>query len=549
MKLIKFNFLTLIFSALMTLNVGAGPLCTPDNDEFDDRIASQEGTNPEFELEDIHIPSKDELDTTIADNIANTAAETSEALEEPIMDSAILTTEVALEVIGVIGIAIIAGMAIYHIIEVFDDPDSTALDKVLSFTDFIFKPFETLFHLPTLGSTPEEKARRKRERLYKAEIQAVKDAKHYQIPGGETRNLTKFVSEIESILASGMTDVDNLEKIYAQHGRDLFAVYARQYFSSTTKLQKLLATMYAVQWMKGSPKFIALNNFLNHSIKGITATPPSILSSSTLELCSINADSNYAIPFKDMNPGKIEACLGDIFYDYKTHFSAYKIEDLITIKSPDIHKSKPPYTESDKMYSFSEFLNSYVKSYNHFLSNVKITYANDFYKQRKEGRESMCHSIKNSAEKFLKKAKKSAQKSTERMFKERYRLNDKWQSTDTLCWGTTPIYIGHNTDEIVPLYICAVIPYHPEKDEALMDTLDDIDDLTPLIDSQVEECLSGQIDSYVEFAKFLKNERITPLLDISNTAQSFTSILLGVKSSLLFSIRKKAKAFKMSNKK
>jgi hypothetical protein len=39
----------------MTLNVGAGPLCTPDNDEFDDRIASQEGTNPEFELEDIHI--------------------------------------------------------------------------------------------------------------------------------------------------------------------------------------------------------------------------------------------------------------------------------------------------------------------------------------------------------------------------------------------------------------------------------------------------------------------------------------------------------------
>jgi hypothetical protein len=45
-----------------------------------------------------------------------------------------LTTEVALEVIGVIGIAIIAGMAIYHIIEVFDDPDSTALDKVLSLT-------------------------------------------------------------------------------------------------------------------------------------------------------------------------------------------------------------------------------------------------------------------------------------------------------------------------------------------------------------------------------------------------------------------------------
>ncbi|VVM17345.1 hypothetical protein BSPWISOXPB_5328 [uncultured Gammaproteobacteria bacterium] len=90
------------------------------------------------------------------------------------------------------------------------------------------------------------------------------------------------------------------------------------------------------------------------------------------------------------------------------------------------------------------------------------------------------------------------------MFKERYRLNEKWQSMDPLCWGTTSIYIGHHTDEIVPLYICAVIPYHPEKDEALMDALDDIDDLTPLIDSQVEECLSGQSDSYVEFAKFLK---------------------------------------------
>jgi hypothetical protein len=39
--------------------------CTPDNDEFDDRIASKKGTNPKLELEDIHIPSKDELDTTI----------------------------------------------------------------------------------------------------------------------------------------------------------------------------------------------------------------------------------------------------------------------------------------------------------------------------------------------------------------------------------------------------------------------------------------------------------------------------------------------------
>ncbi|VVM17344.1 hypothetical protein BSPWISOXPB_5327 [uncultured Gammaproteobacteria bacterium] len=73
----------------------------------------------------------------------------------------------------------------------------------------------------------------------------------------------------------------------------------------------------------------------------------------------------------------------------KLIFSAYKIEDLITIKSPDTHKSKPPYTESDKMYSFSEFLNSYVKSYNHFLSNIKITYANDFTNKEKRG-ESQC---------------------------------------------------------------------------------------------------------------------------------------------------------------
>jgi hypothetical protein len=73
------------------------------------------------------------------------------------------------------------------------------------------------------------------------------------------------------------------------------------------------------------------------------------------------------------------------------------------------------------------------------------------------------------------------------------------------------------------------VPYKPKKDEILITTLEGINNLFLFIDSRVEECLDGQSDSYVEFAKFLKNERITPLLDISDTAQSFTNILLGVK--------------------
>jgi hypothetical protein len=59
MKLIKFNFLSLIFSVLITLNVGvAVSLCTPDNDEFDDRIVKQEGENPELQVEDIPTKNK-----------------------------------------------------------------------------------------------------------------------------------------------------------------------------------------------------------------------------------------------------------------------------------------------------------------------------------------------------------------------------------------------------------------------------------------------------------------------------------------------------------
>jgi hypothetical protein len=84
MKLIKFNFLTLILSALITFNVGvAGSLCTPDNDEFDDRITNQDSTDPELQVEDI--PTTDEIGTTASENIASTAAETTGALEAPIM--------------------------------------------------------------------------------------------------------------------------------------------------------------------------------------------------------------------------------------------------------------------------------------------------------------------------------------------------------------------------------------------------------------------------------------------------------------------------------
>jgi hypothetical protein len=54
-----------------------------------------------------------------------------------------------------------------------------------------------------------------------------------------------------------------------------------------------------------------------------------------LALCGINDSSNHTLVFKNMNPKQIQECLGDIFYDYKTHFSAYKLDDMITIKSPD----------------------------------------------------------------------------------------------------------------------------------------------------------------------------------------------------------------------
>jgi hypothetical protein len=48
MVLTKFNFSTLIFSALLTFNVNA-TMCTPsENDEFDAQIEIQESDNPVF---------------------------------------------------------------------------------------------------------------------------------------------------------------------------------------------------------------------------------------------------------------------------------------------------------------------------------------------------------------------------------------------------------------------------------------------------------------------------------------------------------------------
>jgi hypothetical protein len=502
MKLIKFNFLTLIFSVLITLNVGvAGSLCTPDNDEFDDRIVKQEGENPELQVEDI--PTKNDF-TAVSKNIANTTAETTEALDGAIMDTALLTAETAVEVIGVIGVVITVGLMIYHIVEVFENPKSTTMDKILSFIDssLVYNIFAAF------GPSPGDRIEAKVDK----QLKAIDNIGEYESPDAEIRDMVSFVSKIESSLKLGMDNTADLEKIYSEHGRELSIIYMKQYFKSIKKLQELLTKTYSLQWMKGSPKFIALDEFLDHSIKGITTTPPSILSTSTLALCGINDSSNHTLVLKNMNPKQIQECLGDIFYDYKAHFSAYKLDDMITIKSPDgtegitdIKKfdiSKLPHTESDKSYSLSKFLGSYVKTYNYFLSNLKISYANAFYKQRKQGRGKICSSMKDTASKFLERAKIEAQKMTKKMFRERYGLNNSGQNMNKYCWDYTAKY-AH------PHYDCTVVPYKPKKDEILITTLEGINNLFLFIDSRVEECLDGQSDSYVEFAKFLKNERIS----------------------------------------
>jgi hypothetical protein len=526
MKLTKFNFSTLIFSALLTFNVNAGMCTSSNNDEIDNLIEQQKSMDP-VETEGVFTES--EYISTVEENINSVALDTSGILEETVMDAAMVTAEEAASALGVIGLVVLVGMAIYNIERAFANPDSTITEKVSSLVLGI-NPIATLVVSigNDFGPSPYGKVRNKIDDA----LTDVAEQYSYTISKTEAAHLELFTSMVEKTLINAINNTAVIKKTYANYSKILLRNYAEEYLVGVKKMHDNLSKIYAKQWMKASPYFIALNTTLDNAVKGEEIAPPKIISSQTLTLCGVD-DDHYFLNFKGKNSRQIKRCLEGVFYDYKAHFKDYTLYDEITISAPDLEQ-KPPVEITQNMM-LNKLLTSYAKTYNHFLSNIRITFVNNLYKEQGKINKIICLKQKSSGENLLKNAKSKVWDLAENIFRAENHIDKSGKSTTTNCWSGSE-------------YLCKVtLHYIKDKDVSVPLVFAKIDALQVLIDDSYQNCLKEEyygsnLDSPHElFVNALNTDRFFPMLNIENTPKFFSDIFKSVKSVLLFSVKQKLK--------
>jgi hypothetical protein len=475
MVLTKFNFSTLIFSALLTFNVNA-TICTPsENDEFDEQIEIQESDNPVFTEETIL--SESEYISSVDESISSVAAETSELLDSTVMDTALITAEAVEAALGAIGIVIMVGMMIINVVEVFANPKSTTIDKIDAGVKFLVPIYGFLSTIiNAFGLSPEDKVRAK----VNDRISNSNNVYSYAPNSEEIKNFDALVLHAKQSLIKAINNTTVVREAEIKNDKILLRAYSEEYLLSIRHMRENLSEIYALQWMKASSDFTTLKVALKGAVEGEEITPPSIISSQTLTLCGVS-DSNYFLSFSGKPVLQVKKCLDGIFYDYKTHFSTSSLDDIITVSAPD--RQQTPPVETIHNISFGDFLAVYARSYNHFLSNIKLKYANSIYQHKDKSEKTLCLKQKNSAkEEFFPKVKAEALRMGRSMFLQINNVDGNGKSRNSYC-------TSHDGR-----YICSYLSYKPYKDSSLLATYEKLDALKVLIDDQYDNCLNREVD-------------------------------------------------------
>ncbi|CAB5501816.1 hypothetical protein THERMOT_1502 [Bathymodiolus thermophilus thioautotrophic gill symbiont] len=532
MTLTKFNFSTLIFSALLTFNINAD-MCVPENDEFDEQISQQEGIDPP--IEEDSIPTESEYIEAIDKNLSSTSEETVEILDEAVTETAVITLKSVGEVLTAITVVALLGITAYEIFKVLKAPNTTVMQKVdaitLDVASLIPGVGLVIMIVKDFGLSPGDRARKKID----DSIHAIANEHSYAVVSQEVANLNARILQIEEQLTKTINDTAIATKIRAGIDDMLLRYYSQKYLSSAKKIRDFLPQTYAKQWMEVSPKFISLDAALEGVVKGEERTLPSVISSQTLKLCGVNDTTNF-LSFRNKSSGQIKSCLEGIFYDYKAHFSTYSLSDTITISTLDT--TKTPNEKVIQDTTLGNFLSSYAKAYNHFLSNIKLIHISGIQKERTRVGREICLKRKTSGIDFLKKSKKELRSMAKTMFQEEHNLNSNNQNKSELC-------------NFKGKYWCAYLKYDPSKDTALLPILSKVDKLRVLIDDAHNDCLEDAHNDKVADVKFIRamnNDRFYPMLGKNDTAKLFVDLFRGVKSHLMFSVRKKAKIFHESKR-
>ncbi|MBA5248219.1 MAG: hypothetical protein FE834_01595 [Gammaproteobacteria bacterium] len=275
MILENFKLSTLTSVALLTfsLNVFSADICGPADDIFQDEIAEQESNNQQYTAsrDEGNLPETNEAYTDAAnDNVATLSANSEAAVAEvtgETLDASEAVLSVSLEssyavigeVLGPIGLVVMVGLIAYGIVEVFDDPNSTDLDKANAIIGWAFP-------LWSIGYSIYEAVESKKE--FYRKLYAINHVDHYKASMANWEREDMILGKMRVALESmSDRDIAAVKKITASLNEKISKKLEKKYLHHVDALQVHIKQLFAHQWIKSSPKFMELIDFVNQSNK------------------------------------------------------------------------------------------------------------------------------------------------------------------------------------------------------------------------------------------------------------------------------------------
>jgi len=558
MTLTNFKLSTLVSTALLTLSLNVfstGTCSVDDNDEFNAQetvnteytTARNDGTYPETETEysDMVGDNVQTLESNSGMDIAEVTGEVSETV-----DAAVETTSTALstvstaasavgEVLGPVAIIITIGITVWQIATVFSNPNSTDLDK----TSAIFSWVPILGTVLNIIAGIED-----HDRIlaaFKNKLKAINHQDHYDIKLEELQQ-DQFLKQVRvSLEQITNKDVAAVKESMVKINQKLSNFYQSQYLHNVSLVQTHAKRLFASQWVKASPEFQTLIEFIQGvtktgDAKGAIVQVPTIISNPTSTLCGINGAYNFLAGKTDT---QLSQCFGGILGDYKNHFASYNLDDSIQINTRD----KVIDT------TFQEFFDTYRKTYNHLLAHTKVQTINKFYAAKEPFNTKSCNQYKESATKFLAHVENVQTNIGRKAFRKKHNLNAKYQSLSSNCWkktyrsGCTKAKYDANgkyyqtCGGYTEKYTCPVVTYVPTKD-SVRDLA--INNITQQVTDEERNCLAEKDAAPIVFARKLTAEG-NFYLEKNNSGALFEDIFDGVREVLIAGIVKDAKIKKL----
>jgi len=271
----NFNFPTLVSVVLLTfsLDVFSTGTCTPTEDEFRAEIAQQEKLNQRVQVakDEGVFPETNEAYIEIADRNINTLTTNSELSISEVtgetLDEIGMVTKVATggleslsELLGPAGIVVTVGLVTLNIVSAFSDPNTSAYDRAKASIGWSFPVLDFILNLVDSALLAQKLLANARTKL-----REINQVDHYDFQLGnitQDKILEKIVTYVEK-----MTNKQAAVTKHAMVGinKKLSDTYRAKYLHDVSLLKTHVKQLFADKWIKISPKFLELINFMDKS--------------------------------------------------------------------------------------------------------------------------------------------------------------------------------------------------------------------------------------------------------------------------------------------